>query len=78
VASRTVVRQHKTERPVQFEITPATRNAVQLHRAQTKVAAADLIPIDEAGATACALRSALCRPAPDMLVNPLPQAASQH
>jgi site-specific recombinase XerC len=29
VASRAVVMQHKTERPVQFEITPATREAVQ-------------------------------------------------
>ena len=29
VASRAVVMQHKTQRPVQFEITPATRNAVQ-------------------------------------------------
>ena len=29
VASRTVVMQHKTQRPVQFEITPATRDAVQ-------------------------------------------------
>ena len=29
VASRAVVMQHKTERPVQFEITPATRDALQ-------------------------------------------------
>jgi len=29
VASRAMVVQHKTERPVQFEITPATRDAVQ-------------------------------------------------
>ena len=29
VASRAVVMQHKTKRPVQFEITPATRDAVQ-------------------------------------------------
>jgi site-specific recombinase XerC len=29
VASRAVVLQHKTQRPVQFEITPATRDAVQ-------------------------------------------------
>jgi integrase len=29
VASRAVVMQHKTQRPVQFEITPATREAVQ-------------------------------------------------
>ena len=29
VASRAVVMQHKTQRPVQFEITPATRDAVQ-------------------------------------------------
>src|SRR5664279_2999749 len=29
VASRAVVMQHKTERPVQFEITPATREAGQ-------------------------------------------------
>jgi integrase len=28
VASRAVVMQHKTQRPVQFEITPATREAV--------------------------------------------------
>src|SRR5512147_666884 len=28
VAARTVVMQHKTQRPVQFEITPATREAV--------------------------------------------------
>ena len=29
VASRAVVMQHKTQRPVQFEITPAAREAVQ-------------------------------------------------
>ncbi|OSZ74855.1 integrase [Hydrogenophaga sp. IBVHS1] len=29
VAARALVMQHKTERPVQFEITPATREAVQ-------------------------------------------------
>src|SRR6187549_3175064 len=29
VAARAVVMQHKTQRPVQFEITPATRDAVQ-------------------------------------------------
>jgi hypothetical protein len=29
VASRAVVMQHKTQRPVQFEITPATRDFVQ-------------------------------------------------
>ena len=29
VATRAVVMQHKTQRPVQFEITPATREAVQ-------------------------------------------------
>ena len=29
VASRAVVMQHKTQRPVQFEITPATRDALQ-------------------------------------------------
>ena len=29
MASRAVVMQHKTQRPVQFEITPATRDAVQ-------------------------------------------------
>jgi len=29
VASRAVVMQHKTQRPVQFEITPTTRDAVQ-------------------------------------------------
>jgi site-specific recombinase XerC len=29
VASRAIVMQHKTQRPVQFEITPATREAVQ-------------------------------------------------
>jgi integrase len=29
VASRAVVMQHKTQRPVQFELTPATRDAVQ-------------------------------------------------
>lgn len=29
VASRAIVMQHKTQRPVQFEITPATRDAVQ-------------------------------------------------
>jgi len=28
VVARAVVMQHKTQRPVQFEITPATRNAV--------------------------------------------------
>jgi hypothetical protein len=29
VASRAVVMRHKTQRPMQFEITPATRDAVQ-------------------------------------------------
>lgn len=29
VAARAIVMQHKTQRPVQFEITPATRDAVQ-------------------------------------------------
>jgi hypothetical protein len=29
MASRAVVMQHKTQRPVQFEITPLTRDAVQ-------------------------------------------------
>ena len=29
VASRAIVMQHKTQRPVQFEITPATRDSVQ-------------------------------------------------
>ena len=29
VAARAVVMQHKTQRPVQFEITPGTRDAVQ-------------------------------------------------
>jgi len=29
VATRTIVVQHKTQRPVQFEITPAARDAVQ-------------------------------------------------
>jgi hypothetical protein len=29
VATRAVLMQHKTQRPVQFEITPATRDAVQ-------------------------------------------------
>jgi integrase len=29
VAARAIVMQHKTHRPVQFEITPATRDAVQ-------------------------------------------------
>jgi integrase len=29
VAARAIVMQHKTQRPVQFEITPATREAVQ-------------------------------------------------
>ena len=29
VASRATVMQHKTQRPVQFEITPVTRDAVQ-------------------------------------------------
>lgn len=29
IAARAIVMQHKTQRPVQFEITPATRDAVQ-------------------------------------------------
>ena len=40
VAARAVVLQHKTHRPVQFEITPATREAVQKwiqHRFQSQV-----------------------------------------
>ncbi len=38
VAARALVMQHKTQRPVQFEITPATRDAVQkwIHHAGLK------------------------------------------
>ncbi len=35
VASRAMVMQHKTQRPVQFEITPVTRDAVQSTNSRT-------------------------------------------
>lgn len=34
VAARVIVMQHKTQRPVQFEITAATRDAVQAWEAE--------------------------------------------
>ncbi len=43
VASRAVVMQHKTQRPVQFEITPATRDAVQKWIRQVGLKSDDLL-----------------------------------
>ena len=43
VASRAVVMQHKTQRPVQFEITPATRDAVQKWIRQVGLRSDDLL-----------------------------------
>jgi len=36
VASRAMVMQHKTQRPVQFEITPASRHRKHCHRRQKR------------------------------------------
>jgi hypothetical protein len=41
VAARAVVMQHKTQRPVQFEITPATRESVQKWIKQAALKAED-------------------------------------
>src|SRR3978361_567099 len=41
VASRAMVMQHKTQRPVQFEITPAAREAVQSWIKQAKLKSED-------------------------------------
>jgi site-specific recombinase XerC len=43
VASRAVVVQHKTQRPVQFEITPATRDAVQKWIKQSELKSEDFL-----------------------------------
>ena len=43
VASRAMVMQHKTQRPVQFEITPATRDAVQKWIKQAGLKADDFV-----------------------------------
>ena len=43
VASRAVVMQHKTQRPVQFEITPATRDAVQKWIKQAELRSDDFL-----------------------------------
>jgi site-specific recombinase XerC len=43
VASRAMVMQHKTQRPVQFEITPATRDAVQRWIKQAGLKADDFV-----------------------------------
>lgn len=43
VASRAMVMQHKTQRPVQFEITPATREAVQKWIKQAELKADDFL-----------------------------------
>jgi hypothetical protein len=43
VASRAMVMQHKTQRPVQFEITPATRDAVQKWIKQAKLKSDDFV-----------------------------------
>jgi len=43
VAARAVVMQHKTQRPVQFEITPATRESVQKWIKQAALKAEDFL-----------------------------------
>ena len=43
VATRAVVMQHKTQRPVQFEITPVTREAVQKWIKQTGLKSEDFL-----------------------------------
>ena len=43
VASRALVMQHKTQRPVQFEITPATREAVQTWIKQSGLRSEDFL-----------------------------------
>ena len=43
VTSRAVVMQHKTQRPVQFEITPATRDAVQKWIKQSELKSEDFL-----------------------------------
>lgn len=43
VASRAIVMQHETQRPVQFEITPATRDAVQKRIMQAALKADDFV-----------------------------------
>ena len=43
VASRAMVMQHKTERPLQFEITPAVRDAVQKRIKQAGLRANDFV-----------------------------------
>jgi integrase len=43
VASRAMVMQHKTQRPVQFEITPAAREAVQAWIKQAKLKSEDFL-----------------------------------
>ena len=43
VAPRAVVMQHKTQRPVQFEITPATREAVQKWIKQAELKSEDFL-----------------------------------
>jgi len=43
VASRAMVMQHKTQRPVQFEITPATRDAVQKWIKQAELKSDDFV-----------------------------------
>ena len=43
VASRAMVIQHKTQRPVQFEITPAARDAVQKWIRQAGLRADDFV-----------------------------------
>ena len=43
VATRAIVMQHKTQRPVQFEITPATRDAVQKWIRQARLKSEDFL-----------------------------------
>lgn len=43
VAARAVVTQHETRRPVQFEITPATRGAVQAWTEQAGLKSEDFL-----------------------------------
>jgi integrase len=43
LATRAIVMQHKTQRPVQFEITPATREALQAWIKQAQLKADDFL-----------------------------------
>jgi hypothetical protein len=60
VASRATIMQHKTQRQVQFEITPATREAVQRWIKRAELRSEDfLFPVESTLHRICALGSTL-------------------